>query len=332
MFSPAQPAIPSRPSLMKSLMAGFDAISAHIGIILLPVLLDVTLWLGPRLRLAKLFESALQDMAAYLSPRQDAALIDNLFAMLGEWNLLSSLRTFPVGVPSLMVSRLSLETPWGRALTVDLASFSSAGLIWLVCILFGLAVGTFYFLWAAQAAIADKVDFRSLLRQWPFTCLQLGVLSILWTLFSFIAFLPFACLLSVLLFGGPAVEQWIFIAGFLYMSILIFGIVPLVFSIHGVVARGEAWPQAIRESVRISYFTMPTTSFLFLVLVLLSFGLDILWNVPQNSSWWAFVGVVGHAYVATSLIAASFVYYHEAYLWVHSALQQAKSAPRWSEK
>lgn len=332
MISPAQSVSPTRPSLMKSLKAGFDAISAQIGVILLPILLDVVLWFGPRLRLVKLFEAALQNLGIQLSPMQDQAFLEPLLVFFREWNLLSSLRTFPVGIPSLMMDRLSLETPWGTAQLIDISSFSTSIAIWLICTVVGLLAGAFFFLWIAHAAISGTVNFRTLIRQWPFTSLQLGILSLLWILFSFVASLPLSCLFSLLLVSGFAMEQGAFFIGLIYLSILILGVVPLAFSIHGVVARQERWWRAMRTSMRVSYMTMPHTSLLFLVLILLSMGLDVLWNVPPNSSWWALVGVIGHAFVATSLIAASFVYYNEALVWMNAALQHSPNAPRWSEK
>ena len=41
--------LPPPPGVIGSLRAGFDAVSKHIGLILLPVALDIFLWLGPRL-------------------------------------------------------------------------------------------------------------------------------------------------------------------------------------------------------------------------------------------------------------------------------------------
>ena len=53
------------PSLIKSLMAGFDAVSNHVSLILFSVLLDLLLWFGPHLRIARLFEPIFQQVAAY---------------------------------------------------------------------------------------------------------------------------------------------------------------------------------------------------------------------------------------------------------------------------
>ena len=51
---------PPPPGVMGSLRAGFDAVSSHIGLILLPVVLDLFLWLGPRLSVERLVNPLLQ--------------------------------------------------------------------------------------------------------------------------------------------------------------------------------------------------------------------------------------------------------------------------------
>jgi hypothetical protein len=42
------------------------------------------------------------------------------------------------------------------------------------------------------------------------------------------------------------------------------------------------------------------------------------------SSWLAFIGIVGHAFVVTGLLAATFVYYRDATRWVERVQQQIK--------
>jgi hypothetical protein len=69
--------------------------------------------------------------------------------------------------------------------------------------------------------------------------------------------------------------------------------------------------------------TLPKTSLLFLSMLVISEGLDTLWRVPGERSWMSFVGVLGHAFVSTSLLAASFIYYRDATRWVQRLIQQS---------
>jgi hypothetical protein len=67
---------------------------------------------------------------------------------------------------------------------------------------------------------------------------------------------------------------------------------------------------------------LPISGFLVLILIIISEGLKLLWRVPPENSWFTLVGIVGHSFVVTSLIAASFVYYHKADQWVNSEERQ----------
>ena len=49
--------LPPPPGIINSIKAGFDTIASHITAILLPLLLNLFMWLGPRLQMTTLFDS-----------------------------------------------------------------------------------------------------------------------------------------------------------------------------------------------------------------------------------------------------------------------------------
>jgi hypothetical protein len=96
----------------------------------------------------------------------------------------------------------------------------------------------------------------------------------------------------------------------------------LLFSPHGIfVGNLQAW-KAIFRSIRVTNATLPTTGLFFLAVILLSQGLDLLWSVPPENSWLMLVGLLGHAFVATSLLSASFIYYRDVAHWLESLSTQ----------
>jgi hypothetical protein len=58
--------------------------------------------------------------------------------------------------------------------------------------------------------------------------------------------------------------------------------------------------------------------------VVLSEGLDVLWRVPKDASWLTLVGLAGHGFISTGLLAATFIYYRDATQWVEEVLKQVK--------
>jgi hypothetical protein len=62
-----------------------------------------------------------------------------------------------------------------------------------------------------------------------------------------------------------------------------------------------------------------------LTVILLSVGLNYLWTIPPEDSWMAFVGIFGHAFVATALLAASFIYYRDMNAWQQTVWERMKN-------
>ena len=99
--------------VVGSLAAGFEMVGRHLGLIVLPVLLDLFLWLGPRISIAPLLEQ----FAAFLltQSKPDPATLDQVtqavqvLKQFGEQsNLLALLSALPLlNVPSLLAQHAS---------------------------------------------------------------------------------------------------------------------------------------------------------------------------------------------------------------------------------
>jgi hypothetical protein len=50
--------------------------------------------------------------------------------------------------------------------------------------------------------------------------------------------------------------------------------------------------------------------------------LNFLWNTPSLASWWMLVGITGHAFISTALLASSFVYYRDINVWLKVVFEQ----------
>lgn len=309
---------------MKALMAGFDAISNHIGLILFSVVLDLVLWLGPRWHVNELFRNFFEQTAAMPEMQGQAQMFAQLNTMLQGFNLLSLLRTFPVGVPSLLAGQLAVVSPLGESPVWKITSVSSAFGLWLLVVVIGIVAGTLYFSGVARAALSDQVTWRQVFSQWPWECLQVLLLAIIWVAIIVTIFVPLSCFMSVFLLSGLGLGQASLFFFLIAAVVVVWLLVPLVFAPHGIFVHRYATWASIRESIRLTRWTLPSTTFLLLVLVILSEGLDVLWNIPTGSSWMAIIGIVGHAFVVTSLLASTFIYYRDADSWVREMFKQTR--------
>jgi hypothetical protein len=311
------------PSLISSLMAGFDVVSNHISLILFSVFFDLVIWFGPRLRIAGLFEPVLAQSAT-LSDFQDARTLEIMRMGLERLNLFVALRSFPVGVPSLMVGRLPAGTPLAiQPQSVDIVSLVNMLAIWGMLLLIGIAIGTFYFSMIAQASLAKQLSFRRALAGWPRNFIQVLMLTFFMYALIMIFLLPLTCLLSGLMFLGVGMNQLPLVAALFMAGIIIWILVPLFFSPHGIFAFGRSMWQSTVQAFRLSRATFSATSMFILVIVLLSEGLNVVWNLPRDRSWFMIVGIAGHAFITAGLLASTFIFYRDANVWL-SELVRAK--------
>jgi hypothetical protein len=115
-----------------------------------------------------------------------------------------------------------------------------------------------------------------------------------------------------------------------FMVILSFWlIIPLFFVPHGIFVRRQNAFHSIVTSFKMARFTLPTSGMFVFSSFILSTGLNYLWSVPKGNSWMTLVGISGHAFITTALLAGSFVYYRDMNIWLQvvlEELQQKKNA------
>ena len=320
--------LPAPPSLMRSFSSGFDTISNQLGLVLFPILLDLLLWWGPRLRLGNWLQGILADTGS-VPELQTADMQDMLIATREIWlevssrfNLLTVLRTYPVGITSLMAGVSPVESPTAT-LPVWQLSGSFTILVWVcgLCLL-GLAFGTLFYTSVSQAVISEKVAWGQVLREWPLKFIQVIALSLVWLAVFAAVSLPFSCMITLLALFGVGYSP---LALLLYSAIMIWVLLPLAFSAHGIFINQRTMWASLKDGIRITRLTMPSTSLFLLAVVLLSQGLDIVWKLPAETSWMGLVGIAGHGFVTTGLLAASFVYYRDASRWIQQVFEKLQS-------
>ncbi len=325
--------LPPPPGLIASLTAGFESIASHVWVILLPVLLDIYFWLGPRLSLEKMAApqlAKLPEMMDLLLSSQPELLPTGAFSqerlaveiaffsdMFAHFNLFRAMRTLPVGISSLMAGRMPILSPMGGSLVIDLISPGTA-FTWLIGLtLLGWIGGGLYYSWVA-GILPSQTGRRPIIRD----VIQTVLLSGIWIALLFAISIPLFIMLSVIMLVSPALTQLVLLIS---LFLLMWLVLPVFFSPHGIFTRQETALESIRSSIRMVRFTLPTTTLFVMSIFVLSQGLNLLWSVPDEASWMSLVGIFGHAFVTTALLAASFIYYHDTTAWLQLVLERLKT-------
>jgi hypothetical protein len=327
---------PPPPGVIGSLRAGFETVSSHVSLILLPAALDILLWLGPRLSvdglvsplIALVFKQVRLSVTSSADLSQYAQLqttVDEVVERFNLFSLLGRLQLFPVGVSSLMAQTRPAETPFGAQQVVEISS--SLLLVGLVLLLVttGWIVGALYFRWVSGTTLGRMTSETGVSPTWAI--LQTLILSVTWLIGLMAFFVPIALVLVLLMKLPPVLAS----AGLFLIFLMSFWlIVPLFFTPHGIFVRRQNAFYSIFTSLRMARFTLPTSGLFVICVFLLTTGLNYLWSVPPDNSWMRLVGIGGHAFITTALLAASFVYYRDMNVWLQTVferLQQKHSIP-----
>lgn len=308
-------ALPAPPNLIKALLAGFDSIANHVTLILFPVILDLFLWFGPHLGMKTLLKGLLQQVG----PGSGLSALDVNDLQI---NLFMFLRSYPVGIPSLLAAWQPVNTPLGAAPVLEIHSPGYLVLAWLGVTIVGLLFGALYFALVAHASIDGNIRLTQTLKMWPFDALQVLLLAGMWLALMIALSIPLLCMMSLLTVSGLGTNP---VALILFSAVALWVMFPLVFSPHGIfLGHGKAWISVL-ESIRITRLTVPTTAFFLLTILTISLGMDyLILRIPNETSWLTMISVAVHAFITTSLLAASFVYYRDANRWIQRLIQQAR--------
>jgi hypothetical protein len=185
----------------------------------------------------------------------------------------------------------------------------------------GLLIGSMYF--GAIARVLSSQPAGVSLGDTIWEAAQTLFLTLGWIGLILAILLPATFVISILALFSVAIAQ---VGTFVIGIIAVWLLVPLLFSPHGIFLFRQNAFASMLTSVKLVRFMLPGTGLFFLTVVILSQGLDLLWVVPPDTSWMGLVAIAGHAFVTTGLIAASFVYYRDATIFVRDLISRSMAA------
>lgn len=310
---------PKPPGAVNALVSGFNAITHNLGLILFPVVLDVFLWLGPRLKVYALFQPGIQDLMKL--PQNILVLLpsatpDEIAKLWADFNLFSILRTYPLGLFSLMLDNRSGTSPLGMRIDWEIPNgFALIGAFIFLTVI-GLFLGILYFYFVSRVALKSEPG-PGLLR----AVFHSLIIWSVWTVIYFVA-RPFLQFGALLLMNNQIIVLLIFLL--LAWPVTWIGLM-VFFSSHGVFMLSKNAFGSIGQNFRLLRYGMPPMGWFALMAIIISQGMDLVWLTPAADTWMALVGIFGHAFISTGLLAGSFIFYRDLNSWVDQALAWVKT-------
>ena len=305
--------------VIESLQQGFHFLNRHLWLLLPPVLLDLFLWLGPRVtigpvidRFLALYEASPSELPADFTQNMEVSL-DILRQIGGSVSLLSLLAGLLTRIPSLL-SRLDYQSqlePVGKVIVLD--DVQTAALLVLILIPLGILIGSF---WLTQTAFAlQNRAWLSLafLRRWGWVWLNLNLYLLVLMLAGIgLGFLMLLVALTMLFLGNLGMIvytlTWILVIGFvIWLSI------GLYFVVYGIALDGVNLARAAWRSLNVVGRNAVSTLGLLMLVLLLTEGFARIWAGLSDQAWGVALSILGNAYLGVGIVAAGFLFYQSRY-------------------
>lgn len=325
MIAPARSAAPKPPGTIDTLSSGYRIVNRHPYLLVLPVLLDLFYWLGPRLSVQPLAQQAAQavDRAA-TSPLvttgtqtdQSWAMLKDIITSLGQNLNLFSLFSSALSIPSLLSSQVMAAPGWLKTATVLTISRGS-DLAWTALLLFllGITLGATYLGLAAQVVREGRAQPGPLLRSILPYVGRFLLLALLALMVVFFVGFPVAMALGLVTLLSPMLGTILMVlvwAGMLWIYLYLF------FTINAIFVSDTGPLKAIRNSVTVVRLSPSSAIGFFLTVIIISLGIPYIWSALGSSELAILLGIAGSAYVGTGLTVASMIFYRDRIVLAHS--------------
>lgn len=305
-------------SVVACLSAGFDIVARHPWLILIPVLLDLLLWLGPRLSIAPMLlgvqgfiHTSLTTQAPTAEAREAYIIVEqSLEQLAASYDLFGFISPAPIlGVPVLMPKQLTVARPLTGDRPEIVAATLPAAVLWVGLILgVGAAFSAAYLMgigyWVLQETESPLPGANSL------SYVAKRLLALFAWLIAFIGLFATGggLLIGVAGMLSPTLSGLLVL---FLVPLAFFILLHLIFVVPGVVQmRREPW-QAMHESILLTRADIVNASLLILLMMLLAQGFMVIWQLADPAEWTMLISIVGHAVLNTALTAAVFIFYQE---------------------
>lgn len=305
------------PSVVKTIGEAMDLVSKNVTLLIMPLLLDLFLLFGPRLRVYELLKGVVDALLGQVNLNLPQNLLEQYAQipaladeMLQSSNLFGALKTIPIGVPSLLAAGTTPESPLGAASTMEIGSYVSVALIWLGLTLVGIVLGTIFFRMVAAKSQLGPEPRK--VCPFPRQLLNIGIFYLAMIVLLCLLMIPGSCGLMMFMTNSPQLYQLIAV---IYSIAVIWLVVPFFFTPHAIFVKGEDFLPAVKSSLHIIRWGASSATFFIIISCLLSAGLDLIWGIPELSSWLVIFSIFGHAFISTALLAAAFLLFQKYEKW-----------------
>lgn len=286
---------------IEALAESGSLLNRRIWLVLLPIGLDVLIWLAPRVILGADLLPLPEGTPSSLEASEGAVTTDgNLFSFIRESNLLSLI--LGVWLPSLGISAADAEA----SASVVLESFQQLLFAFVLLLPISFVLGSTYLALIAAEVQERKVTWEVLVPRVLRLAMRLAGLVGILLVVTVVPFTVATLILAVIPFIGSLLFL-LSIAVLLWIAFYVF------FIVNSAALVRQSLPKVIRLSLDLIHSNAWSFVGFFLLYWLIVFGTSIVWSVIidlaiLNIGVGRIVATVGNAYVGTWVTIAMFMY------------------------
>lgn len=331
---------------IDTLSEGFGVVAKRFWIIVVPVILDLFLWRGPRISLMPLIERWLQWMNQTMAQPnselwqnvqqlwQQGGVMDfwrefgqrfNVFSVMPSFNILSFLSLGMLDLPSIATTEAIAGTSQAAPVpAAEINSLLALALALLGLLVVGLVITVIFQGLIAQEVREENINLRYLLR-------RLGPYS--WSLFKVAVSLalalviigwPLAILFFVISALSPLLMQLMML---LSMVVVIWFAIYLSLIPQGILLGEERPLMALWTSANLVHRNFGSLLLLLILVRLIRSGFALIWPILAHTTAGTIVAIIGNAFLSAGLAAASFVFYRDRFaIWREQLAQSMLAA------
>ena len=295
--------------VIDSLSAGFGVVNQRPWLILLPVLLDLFFLFGPRVSVAPVVGQLLAQpgVERAFAARGDDSLEQTrrqFQSGADEFNLLTLLSPGLASVPSI-VPVLRLGT--GQLTLID--SARTALVMAFSALALGALIGSVFRVLIAQQILEGRVHAQRVPSEAVTAWLRLLGFALLVTSVGLVVMVGLAFVAAVLtLVAGPLGT----FATALAVTLFAWAYLCLYFAPDAIFISRVGPLAAIRRSAAVFRANTWATAGIAALIAIILVGMAQVWvMLAGRASWGLALGIVGNAYIASGLVAASMLFYRE---------------------
>lgn len=328
------PVRPKLPGIIDTLSAAYQTLNQHLYLLIVPVVLDLLYWLGPRITVAGIARetsAALESMAhrpgigitTEQSAQTLAAMREAIEATGRSLNLLSVLSS-ALSVPSLFLSDEAQTPAWlGTLPAHSVGSFGELVTLTVALFLLGIVVGAVYMGLAAQVVRDGKAQPDALAqRLLTYAGRYVALLLIVLLMVLFIG-LPISLVVGVLALISPLLGSILIL--FVWAGVLWFYL-HLFFTTCALFVSDADPLRAILSSITVVRMSTSSAIGLLAIAMVISLGMSYVWSALGLSAAATLAGILGNAYIGTGVTMAILIFYRDRIRVVTAALGSQVSA------